>query len=359
MPARAALLVAVLALVACGQPHATDTTEGPTPMLVKVVVVTMFEHGEPSGDRPGELQYWVERLPLTESMPFPMGELELYHNGDGVLAVLVGGGIPNAAASIMALGIDPRFDLSKAYWLVAGIAGGDPTDVSLGSAVWASHVVDGDLLYEIDAREIPEDWPYGLIPLGATKPAVDPGDIYTSWTLDTIAFALNQQLVDWAYDLTRAVDLGDTEAMREFRQRFDGYPNAQQPPFVTRGDTLASSTYWHGELMNKWANDWLRLYGGDGANFMTSNMEDTGTLTALHRLDRVGLVDAERVLVLRTASNFTMPPPGETAAWSTTAPYPDEGEPALRAAFDVGRIVVDAIVANWDDVADALPVAKK
>jgi purine nucleoside permease len=52
----------------------------------------------------------------------------------------------------MALGMDPRFDLSKAYWLVAGIAGIDPADGSLGSAAWAEWVVDGDIGYEIDAR---------------------------------------------------------------------------------------------------------------------------------------------------------------------------------------------------------------
>ena len=40
--------------------------------------------------------------------------------------------------------------------MIAGIGGGDPADVSLGSAVWANHVIDGDIGYEIDAREIPE-----------------------------------------------------------------------------------------------------------------------------------------------------------------------------------------------------------
>ena len=49
--------------------------------------------------------------------------------------------------------------------MVAGIGGGDPADVSLGSAVWADHVVDGDLSYEIDARQIPADWPTGYVPL--------------------------------------------------------------------------------------------------------------------------------------------------------------------------------------------------
>jgi len=124
---------------------------------IRVVIAAMYELGEASGDAPGELQFWVERLPLKRTLPFPLGESELYLNDQGVMAVLLGGGIANATASIMALGADPRFDLSKAYWLIAGVAGGDPADMSLGSAAWARHIVDGDLLYEIDAREIPQD----------------------------------------------------------------------------------------------------------------------------------------------------------------------------------------------------------
>ena len=354
-----ALFPVFAALVACAppSPSSADAVPASDAMLVKAVVVAMFEYGEPVGDKPGELQLWVEEMPLDKSLPFPLGEQDLYYNDDGVLAILVGGGIPNATASIMALGLDPRFDLTRAYWLVAGIAGGDPNDMSLGSAAWATHVVDGDLLYEIDGREIPDDWPYGLIPLGAKEPAVDPEDIYTGWTVDTIAFSLNASLVNWAYELTKDIDLGDSDGIREFRAQFEGYPNAQRPPFVTKGDTLAASTYWHGEKLNEWANDWVRLYRGEQANFMTSNMEDTGTLTALSRLARADLIDPDRVLVLRTASNFSMPPPGRTAAWSTTAPYADEGRPAIRAAYEVGRKVVDTVVADWATLADSVPGA--
>ncbi|MDA0979564.1 MAG: purine nucleoside permease, partial [Proteobacteria bacterium] len=161
------------------------------PIPVKVVVVSMFEHGEITGDRPGEFQFWAERLPLPKSLPFPAGEYDLRLNDDGVLGVCTGGGIPNATASIMALGMDPRFDLSRAYWVIAGIAGGDPEDLSLGSAAWANHVIDGDLRYQIDAREIPADWPYGIIPLGGDHPAVTQQDLLTGWTVDTISFALN------------------------------------------------------------------------------------------------------------------------------------------------------------------------
>jgi hypothetical protein len=55
----------------------------------------------------------------------------------------------------MGLGMDPRFDLSKAYWIVAAIAGVDPNKGSVASTAWAKFVVDGDLSYQIDAREIP------------------------------------------------------------------------------------------------------------------------------------------------------------------------------------------------------------
>jgi purine nucleoside permease len=108
-----------------------------SPIPIKVVVVTMFEAGADTGDRPGELQYWVERNHLDRIFPFPQAYHDLRMNRDGVLAVLTGVGTAKAAGSIMALGLDPRFDLRKAYWIVAGIAGVNPTDASLGSAAWA------------------------------------------------------------------------------------------------------------------------------------------------------------------------------------------------------------------------------
>ena len=101
-------------------------------LAVKVVVVAMYEVDEARGDYPGELQFWVERLGLDTELPFPSGESNLFLNDEGVLAFVTGGGIPNATASVMALGLDPRFDLSKAYWLIAGVAGADPADLSLG-----------------------------------------------------------------------------------------------------------------------------------------------------------------------------------------------------------------------------------
>jgi len=320
----------------------------------KVVVMAMFEHGEPTGDKPGELQAWVERYPMPERIPFPLGQIDLHWNADDdVLVVLTGGGVTHATATIMALGTDPRFDFTQSYWLVAGIAGGDPEDVSLGTAAWARWVVDGDLLYEVDAREMPGDWPYGLIPLGAKKP----NDISTGWTVDNIVFELNAGLAHWAYGVTKDYPVADHPEMADFRELFVGLPNAQTPPRVVLGDTMSASTYWHGEKLNRWANDWMKLHTGGKGEFMTTNMEDTGTLTALRRLRDVGRVDLDRVMVLRTASNFSMQPPGKSAGWSTTAPYPAQGRPALDAAYEVGSRVVRALVDDWATYATTIPSA--
>jgi purine nucleoside permease len=149
----------------------------------------------------------------------------------------------------------------------------------------------------------------------------------------------------------------DSAGIAEFRKQFKGYNNAVRPPFVTMGESLSSSTYWHGEQMNRWANDWVRLQSGANRNFMMTNMEDSGTLTALRRLSRSKLVDLQRVMVLRTASNYTMPPQGMTAAWSTTAPYPEQGMPAVEAAYQVGNRVVQYLLKQWNEVSVTVPSA--
>src|SRR5438552_1666979 len=151
---------AILALlfVSCTSPKSQ-------PIPIKVVVVTMFERGADTGDDPGEFQNWVEHEKLDRIIEFPQGFHNLRMSTDGVLGMVTGVGTARAAANIMALGMDPRFDLTKAYWVVAGIAGVDPEDASLGSAAWAEWIVDGDLGYEIDAREIPKEWQNGFVPL--------------------------------------------------------------------------------------------------------------------------------------------------------------------------------------------------
>ena len=251
---------------------ASEAAAKPKPIAVKVVVVTMFEVGADTGDAPGELQYWVERDHLDRIYPLSAGYHAVRMNRDGEMVVLTGQGTAHAAATIMALGLDPRFDLSHAYWIVAGIAGGTPDRVSLGSAVWARWVVDGDLGYEIDAREIPPDWTTGYVPLRKSRPFEAPAA-----PLDGQVYSLSKGLAEWAFNLTKAIPLADSDHLQEIRSSFDGAA-AQRQPFVTMGDELSSSTYWHGKLFDAWAAEWVRYFTNGQGEFATTAMEDTGTL---------------------------------------------------------------------------------
>jgi len=323
------------------------------PIPVKVVVVAMFERGADTGDEPGEFQYWVERNKLDQVIPFPQGNHDLRMNRDGVLGVLAGIGTAKATASIMALGLDPRFDLRKAYWLVAGIAGIDPADGTLGSAVWAEWVVDADLAHEIDAREIPAGWKTGYVPLRKSVPYEQPRQT----AVEGESYHLNGALVDWAFHLTENVALVDTDAMRNERNQFSS-PNARRPPFVLKGDDLSGSTFWHGKLLNEWANDWVKYHTDGRGNYVTTAMEDTGVLQALTFLGHSKRVDNNRVLVLRTASDFDQPRPGMTAAQSLAQTKIGKYTgylPALEAAWRVGNTVVTNLVENWGQYRDRLP----
>jgi purine nucleoside permease len=341
-------------LLAVAMSQASVVRAKPRPIPVKVVVVAMFEVGADTGDAPGELQYWVERDHLDRVYALPAGYHAVRMNSAGEMAVLTGQGTAHAAATIMALGLDPRFDLSHAYWLVAGIAGGCPDRVSLGSAAWARWVVDGDLGYEIDAREIPPEWTTGKLPLRKTQPFEEPAE-----ALPGQVYALNAGLAAWAFEQTRGIALADSDTLKEIRSHFDGEA-AQRPPFVTMGDELSGSTYWHGKRMDAWAAAWVPYFTGGEGVYATTAMEDTGTLQSIEFLARAGRVDANRVLVLRTVSNYDRQPQGLSAAESLAkqrvgayAAY----LPSLEAAYAVGHAVVSELLTHWPEYEATIPSA--
>jgi purine nucleoside permease len=256
----------------------------------------------------------------------------------------------------MALGLDPRFDLTHAYWLIAGIAGGTPDRISLGSAAWARWVVDGDLGYEIDPREIPSDWTTGYLPLRKARPFESPAA-----PLDGQVYALNSSLAEWAFNLTRTVPLADSDHLKEIRSRFDGAA-AQRPPFVTMGDEISGSTYWHGKILDAWAAQWVPYFTGGKGVFATTAMEDTGTLQSLQFLANAKRVDLNRVMVLRTVSNFDRQPPGMSAAESLANQRIGAYSgylPSLEAAYTVGHTVVNELLTHWPQYEGNIPAANQ
>ncbi len=333
---------------------ATIAQPAPKPIPVKVVVVAMFEAGNDTGDQPGELQYWVERDHLDTIYPLPTAYHDVRMNADGELAIVTGQGTAHAASTIMALGLDPRFDLTHAYWLIAGIAGGNPQVASIGSAAWANWIVDSDLGYEIDGREIPTGWSTGVLPLRKNSPFESPAT-----PLAGQVFQTNHTFTDWAYNLTRHVELPDNDHLKELRSHFDS-PAAQQPPHVIEGDEVSGSRYWHGKLMNDWAQQWMTYFSNGQGRFATTAMEDTGTLQSLQNLAHSNKVDWNRILVLRTVSNFDQQPNGLDAAGSLSRQRIGQYGaylPSLEAAYRVGHAVVAELIAHWPQYEKSVPAA--
>ncbi len=317
----------------------------------KVMIVSTFEVGLDSGDKPGEFQYWVEREHLNRTLTVPGLDHPVRFNDDGVYGI-VSGTTVRAGLQILALGLDPRFDLSQTYWLVNGIAGVSPHLGTEGSAAWARYVIDGDIAYEIDSAEAPKDWPYGIMALGNKTPLTPP--VIPDWAPKPMAWRLNPALVNWAFQLTQSVELADDAAAKAHRAEYVGFPAALATPKVFLGDSFGSCRYWHGARMQQWADDWTRLYTGGKGTAAMSNMEDHGIANALSRLDGLKKVDFQRVLFLRTGSNFSMPPAGQTAAESMVAEYAGM-IPALEAAWRVGSPVVRTLVKDWEKYSGTPP----
>ena len=314
---------------------------------IKAVIVTAFEPA--AGQVPGEFRSWRERERLTQELPFAYAILPLYLSDDGVLGIVAGVGAARAVASIMALGLDARFDLTRAFWLVSGVCGADPERASLASVVLPEFVVEGSFAHEIDGREIPQEWPDGFVALGKSAPYEQPrADRFDCG--DSLLYRLNGGLVAWAHALTRDTELLDKPQVHERSRQFAPAESAQLPPRILRGDELSSTTFWHGKLLSARARGWVNYQtDGRGAYAITA-MEDCGTLQALTLLAAAGRVDFTRVLIVRAVSNYDQQRPGITAAESlvesrvtTYSAY----LPALENAHRVGQRVLKALLASW------------
>ena len=289
------------------------------PFEVRVVILTMFEIGEDEGDAPGEFQLWKERRDLTTRVPFPHGHHDVFVNEDtGVLGFVTGIGTMHSGPTTMALGLDQRFDLS----------------------------------HQIDAREKPADWDTGYF-ARHTKFPFDPARPQPKGEV----LVANVGLRDWAFELTRDIELPDSAALAAARAAYTAHENARRPPFVLAGGHIAAMTFWHGALLNDWANRWVHYWSGGATDFVTSAMEETGTFQAITYLHEIGRVDRNRFMVLRAGSNYTMPPPGVTAAANLLRE--NEGYVGLRAALEslylVGSRVVDELLGGWSVYRDSIP----
>jgi purine nucleoside permease len=364
-------LISSMALAAAAFPATARAAEPPVPAIpkivpipVKVIVIANFEPGADTGDAPGEFQFWAEREKLTEVIPLKGALHPLRRNADGLYGMVWGSPdtmVGGVAEQLMSLILDPRFDFTHTYWLFTGISGVDPDLASVGSAAWSRWVVQGDTLRELDDREAPKSWPYGLFAIGADEPNKLPANTesfagFTDTGKLAMSVRLNQGLASWAYAMTKDVAIPDSPDLQKARARWKGFPNAQRQPFVLMGETLGSVRYWHGPGRTLWARDWVKLWTGGKGRFAMTNMESQSMAGVMNIAAKQHLVDPDRVLVLRTGSNPSMPPPGVSAVDSVA----DEGAgqvAAFEANYRVGAPVVHELLRNWTTYKDKVPSA--
>ena len=304
-------------------------------LALQAVVLAAFEPD--AGPIPGELTHFIERENLSESEPFPAGYRPPWLNSArGLLACATGVGAARAAATVMALGLDMRFDLSRATILVTGVAGADPERATLGAVVMPEFVVDGDLCHELDGREIPAEWLDGFVPIGKAVPYEQPlahrfnGDDGIVYRLETAG----------AFERIKGVDLLDTEGVQRRRRLF----GASGSPAVVRGDELSSSTFWHGSMLSARARRWVAYQTQGRGSYAITAMEDSGMLASLRLLAAAGRVDFSRVVIARGVSNFDRQRCGITAAESlaeTRVATDSAYRPALENAWRVGTRLIE------------------
>ncbi len=333
-----------------------NSLAGDEPIEIKVVTIVTFQNLE-AIDQPntGEAYWWYTAGGINNEIPLPGGYAPVFINSDrDQLMVITGSGKANAGTSIMALGLNRDFDLSKAYFMIAAISGGSPDVTTIGSAVWAEWVVDSGLASEIDPRELPEDIEFPFFQLGCTIPQF----CQEFFNTGTELFRLNGELREWAFSISSGVQLRENETVRSIT---DLYPQeaARQKPSVQKGDALESDTFLHGEILSGYLSWWINNFTEGQGVYYTSSFEDTAIATALSRLDKAGLVDFSRFMLVRSPSNFDQQHPGQGALESleeaSGGGMPDGEVLAFENVYLVGTAVADHIIENWEEWRDGVP----
>jgi purine nucleoside permease len=127
---------------------------------------------------------------------------------------------------------------------------------------------------------------------------------------------------------------------------------------VLEGEGLMSARTWYGEKLNGWARQWVGYWTGGKGVFAMSAEEDTGVMQGLSALAHAGRARLDRVLILRAASDYTVGPPGTSAAAflakETTEGFPATPE-ALNALYLVASPVAAYLADNWTRTRDEVP----
>lgn len=336
-----------LLAMAMGLPITFDFVKRDEPSVIspKVFVINMFEY---------EAKPWLAALNFTKNMTIPgLSPLypDIYCTDDySVCELTTGEGEINASGTMTALGLSPKFNLTQTYFLISGIAGGEPQFTTMGSVTFAKYAVQVALQYQVSYQEFittNPNWTSGYWAYGTTDPWSYPANVY-----GTEVFELNEKLRDRAVELAKSVTLDNGNDQNAVNRLLYAQDAARSPPSVVKCDVLTSDNYFTGNVLGDYFSFYASLITNGTAQYCATAQEDNASLEALTRLSKAGLVDFSRIVVMRTISDFTRPPPSksnDTVGW-----FNDPQSGGASAAFNnlpiAGVPFVNDVLAHWDDV---------
>ena len=303
------------------------------PVTVKAFVLSMFEVGENTGDFAGEFQHWYEKFWLDRSISFdvPGAYAPVFVNEDGVAGTVTGMGKARAAATLMAILKDPRFDFSETWFITSGCAGVAPQRGTLGDVFICDWVVDFDLGHCWKESDGVPGEPVFTVP-----------DNYK----DNASIALNSALAQKALKAAETVEFQDDPKAEAYRQKYQEEA-ARAKPSLRTGASVTGDNYWHGKGSSQQAMELCKLHGAP--EYGVTQMEDNAFAIVLRSL---GLLD--RYLVIRDIVNFDQPHPGQTVVESLDASSGGFSIGMVN-GFRVGSAIVADILKNPAEWEKTLP----
>ncbi|KAL7620569.1 hypothetical protein AAE478_009564 [Parahypoxylon ruwenzoriense] len=310
-----------------------------------------------------EADIWYRNLPnsplgdlLSNNISVP-GLSPLYShvhcNEHGeICQITIGESEINAATTMMAFVLSGLFDLTKAYFISAGIAGINPKLGTLGSVALAKFSVQVALQYEFDAREMPLNFTTGYLSYGAYAPNEYPSILYGTEVME-----VNEALRDAAAELARRAELADSVDTAEYRAEYrtggEVYSAATDSPSVIRCDSATSDVYFSGALLSEAFENTTKLWTNQSTiTYCMTAQEDNAILEVLMRAAVWGIVDYSRAIAMRAGSDFDRPPPSTSAFQHLRLLDQNGFGIAIENLYLAGVEIVKGIVFQWDTIYD-------
>jgi len=250
-----------------------------------------------------------------------------------------------------------KFDLTKTYFLLTGIAGVNPRHGTIGGVAFARFACQVDTQLEVDAREIPPSWDTGYTPMGAETPDAFPKLLHGSEV-----YELNDDLRQAVITFAQTAELEDSPAAADYRKQYSGSPGniyhaATLKPSIAKGDVASSNVFWHGNILCERMAKVMKIYTSGKAEYVMTAQEDTAIMTALLRAALQKQVDFSRIILSRSGSNFDRGYNNEPI----TLPFVmDLGglQPAKRNLYHSGVKVIEGILKEWHEIFEGGILAK-